>query len=130
MRRRPLRVALPAADDLHTGEGTRDKIALSLSSFLYCRSQDNYVAVYYVEKSSIKKQLLRGSLGKMLDSIEHPAIVRCHRSFVVNLHQVKAVKGGKKEIKLFLGHESIPVPVSRSFRAEVLDKLGEIKNLE
>ena len=109
------------------GDGTKDRIAVSLSNFQYLRAQDNYVAVHFVEQGNVNKQLLRASLSKLVNSIEHPAIVRCHRSYVINLANVRAVKGGKNDTVLYLEPADVSIPVSRSYRDAVLEGLHRLK---
>ena len=110
------------------GDGSKDKIALTVSAFLYARAQDNYVAVHFREQDNNSKQLIRTSMRKLADSIDHDAIVRCHRSYLVNLVHVNAVKGGKKDIVLYLDPGNIPVPVSKSYSEPIKDKLRQLKN--
>jgi len=96
------------------GQGSNDRIILSLNSFLYGQAQDNYVALYYQEKHSIQKFLIRSSLSRLIDSIDHPAIIRNHRSYMVNLFHITAVKGGSSELKLHLKEIKDVLPVSKS----------------
>ena len=35
------------------GQGSNDQITLSLTNFLYGKSQDNYVELYYIEKEQL-----------------------------------------------------------------------------
>jgi len=112
------------------GDGNKDKISLSVSAFMYVRAQDNYAAIHYQEQSKASKQLIRTSLGKLAGSIDHQAVMRCHRSYIVNLMHVNAVKGGKKEIVLYLGPADISIPVSKSYRDPIMDRLHEVKNMD
>ena len=111
------------------GDGNKDKIAISESTFLYAQSHDNYVAIFHLEQENVTKELIRASLSKLDQNISHPAIIRCHRSFLVNLRHVLAVKGGHKASVLYLGPGDISVPVSRSYREEVTARLEEVKNM-
>ncbi len=112
-----------------TGEGANDRIALAVSSFLFGRAQDNYVSIHYLEAGEDKKQLVRASLGGLLNGVEHPLVVRTHRSYIVNLYHVNAVKGGKKDLSLYLGPQAVPIPVSKTYRDDVMEKLRQLKIL-
>lgn len=110
------------------GQGSKDQITLSLGNFLYGKSQDNYVELYYLENEQLKKFLIRSSLQKLTKSINTFAIVRCQRSYMVNLLQVASVKGGNQELTLHIDHFNTTIPVSKSYVSSTLETLHEIKN--
>jgi DNA-binding LytR/AlgR family response regulator len=110
------------------GQGTKDCIRLSVTNFLFGKAQDNYVELYYQEQKSVKKFLLRASLKKLTESIANPAIQRSHRSYMVNLYHVNAVKGGQNELSLFLDPLDMPIPVSKTFKGAILKQLRILKN--
>ena len=110
------------------GQGSKDQIMLSLGNFRYGQAQDNYVELVYVENEELKKFLLRTSLSNLSDSLSNSVIVRCHRSYLVNLLQVHAVTGGSSEIKLHIKAVDAPIPVSKSYREATLQNLHKIKN--
>ena len=111
-----------------SGQGAKDHISLTLSTFLYGRAQENYVELYFIEQNSINKFLIRVSLRHLVESIEHQAILRCHRSFMVNLYHVNAVKGGQNEFSLYLEFIDQAIPVSKTYKESVLNHLRTIKN--
>ena len=110
------------------GQGSKDQITLSLVNFLYGKSQDNYVELYYLEKEQLKKFLIRSPLSNLSKSINNLVIVRCHRSYIVNLLQVTAVKGGNHEITLNIDPFDSTIPVSKSCQDSTLETLHKIKN--
>jgi len=110
------------------GKGSKDRISLSISNFLYGKAQDNYVELYYLENQLLQKFLIRVSLGKLIESIDYPALIRCHRSYMVNLYHVKAVKGSQNEISLYLNPFDKTIPVSRTFKKDVLNQLKIVKD--
>jgi len=110
------------------GQGSKDRITLSLANFLYGKSQDNYVELYYLEKEQLKKFLIRSPLSNLSKSINNLVIVRCHRSYIVNLLQVTAVKGGNYEITLNIDPFDSTIPVSKSYQDSTLETLHKIKN--
>mgnify|MGYP002335652397 CR=1 FL=1 len=108
------------------GQGNKDHITLASSIFLYGQAQDNYVELYYRKDEQLNKFLMRTSLSKLIASINHPSIVRCHRSYLVNLPQVEAIKGGTNDLELHLRATDIAVPVSKSYREEVITQLKSL----
>ena len=113
-----------------TGQGSKDQISLSSAIFLYGKAQDNYVELYYLEQEKLSKFLLRTSLSKLIASIDHPAIIRCHRSYMVNLLRVQAIKGGRNDIQLYLDAFDTAIPVSKSHREAVIQELRTLKQFD
>lgn len=112
------------------GSGSKDQITLSASNFLFGKAQDNYVELFYEEQNQMKKFLMRATLGNLISSINNKAIIRSHRSYIVNLHHVKTIKGGNRDIALYLDPFNSQVPVSKSFKNAVLEKLQNLKNFD
>jgi len=75
-------------------------------------------------EASVKKVLIhtKGQEIGYYDSIENladslpPHFIRCHRSFIVNKHMVKELRGAEMELGLINGER---VPFSRSYRNSV-----------
>ena len=110
------------------GKGSKDQIVLSSDSFLYGRAQDNYVELYYLEQDQLKKFLIRSTLRSLVQSVDATTISRCHRSYIVNLLHIKALKGGNQDITVYLHPLDTQIPVSRSYKEAVLTKLHGLKN--
>ncbi len=110
------------------GQGSKDQIKLTLFNFLYGKSQDNYVELYYLENRKIKKILLRSTLSNLFESINSVVIIRCHRSYIINLLNVSTVKGGNFEMTLNIDPFDVHIPVSKSYRESTLENLRKVKN--
>jgi DNA-binding LytR/AlgR family response regulator len=90
---------------------------LFLSDILWIEADDYYCKVQTAERD----YLVTKTLKKFVALLPPDApFMRCHRSYVVNLRKVTEIG----EIYLFVGEKT--VPVSRSRRAELLNRL---KNL-
>lgn len=112
---------------LFQGQGSNEHISLALEDFLYAKAQDNYVELYYVTNQTIQKELLRTTMSKVLKNLHSKWMYRCHRSYMINLFNVRSIKGGS-QTRLYLNHISQPIPVSSSFKEGLLETLKEIKN--
>lgn len=106
-----------------TAENEKDKIELLGEQLLYIESVDNYCSIVYTENGKIKKQLLRSSLKRLESQLVHEHILRCHRTFVVNLENVKNVEGNAAGYKLNFFDSIYSVPVSRNFGPLILERL-------
>lgn len=101
-------------------ENDKEQLHLKADEILYLTSADNYVEVNYMSKEKISKKLLRGTLLDAENQIDHPGIIRCHRSYIVNLHQVLAVDANAQGFELHLRGLEKTIPVSRSHKKDVL----------
>lgn len=104
-------------------ENDKDKIAIPASALLCIAASDNYCTVFYAESDKLHKVLLRSSLSRLETQISSPRIVRCHRSYLVNLDRVASVSGNAQGYKLHLDIDVEPVPVSRSYNAVIKEQM-------
>ena len=98
-----------------TAENEKDSLIVRMDNLLLIESADNYSEIVYLQNEKIKKTLLRGSLSRFEEQAHHPDVVRCHRSFVVNLRQVESISGNAQGYKLQLRNYSLPIPVARRY---------------
>ncbi len=96
-------------------ENEKDSLTLTTQSLLYIESADNYAEVVYWENEKKEKKLLRSSLSRIEEQIHAADIVRCHRSYIVNLHQVESINGNAQGYKLHLKNEVTTIPVARRY---------------
>lgn len=122
---RQMHVQWEAAPDrlIHfEGQGSGDRLSIAASDFRYAQAQDNYVALFYLRGGTLKKELLRATLAEILEQSGAADLIRCHRSYVVNLRQVRSFAGGNP-MELYLDRVETPIRVSRSYREAVLQRL-------
>ena len=93
----------------------RDSISLTLNDLLFVEAEDNYISVSYIEKEKLKKQLLRTTMKEVEKNLNSEFILRCHRSFIVNMNKVEKIIKDGHQIKLFIPELSVPIVVSRSY---------------
>lgn len=110
------------------GQGSGDRVVLRLADFLYARSQDNYVELHFLRSGKVDHLLIRTTLTGLADSLASDAVVRCHRSYLVNLYQVCAVHGGGNDIRLQLRNLDDPLPVSKTFNSDIMHALKKVRS--
>lgn len=108
-------------------ENEKDSIELSPESLYFIESSDNYSTVYFEKDGTppagkLHKELLRSSLTRLESQISSENIVRCHRSFIVNLDKVEKVTGNAQGYKLHLKSPELLVPVARKY-SEIVERL-------
>ena len=75
-----------------------------------------------MQENQLQKALLRSSLSHLETQLPGP-VVRCHRSYLVNLHQVGQVTGNAQGYRLHLHGGQAVVPVARRYAETVLGQL-------
>jgi hypothetical protein len=107
-----------------SSDNGKDQVAVALDDLLYLESQDNYVAVTWVEGTTRRASLIRSSLKRQEEILNEPLLMRCHRSYMVNLARVRGCRGNRHGLKLTLEGADRPLPVSRAWTGDILQKLG------
>ena len=130
--------AIPASGPQLTllAENEKDSLTFPVADLLYIESSDNYCTVVYLKADSSGtlqplKPLLRSSLSRLESQIyqSHTVqkpLVRCHRSFLVNLDRVERVTGNAQGYKLHLLGGQFQVPVARKYNDTLV---AELKSL-
>ncbi|QBF84236.1 LytTR family transcriptional regulator [Shewanella maritima] len=112
------------------GDNKAERLEISASQLVYIKAAENYCEVVYLlqydenpelqvsEKKAASQQsvLLRTSLTKLLE--QTPAdvkVMRCHRSYAVNVEQVTAYSGNAAGLSLQTDACDLSVPVSRRY---------------
>lgn len=104
-------------------DNEKDTLTLAPSDLLYIESSDNYCTVVYLKNGQPAKVLLRSSLSRMAGQINIAHIVKCHRSYVVNLDRVERVTGNAQGYKLHMLNGQFAVPVSRQYNDTLVAEL-------
>lgn len=102
------------------------RISLKRSDILYLQGSDNYVTVWYQAQDRVMKFMLRNTLRVMEDELKPESIIRCHRSWLVNMGRVKLIRREKEGLTLELdSNPPSTVPVSRTYMHSVLTAFGQ-----
>lgn len=96
-------------------ENEKDSLSIEANDLLFIESANNYSEVVFWQNDKREKKLLRSSLSRIEEQIQDADIVRCHRSFIVNLRQVENISGNAQGYKLQLKNEASVLPVARRY---------------
>ncbi len=107
-------------------ENGRDHLNLNSEELLYVKSQDNYSSIVIEKDGICKRILLRGSLTFFENQIQDNSIVRCQRSFLVNLNRVVKFSYNSKVGTLELGGVLEVIPVSKKYLAHIKTRKLEL----
>lgn len=94
----------------------KDSLAIKVNSLLFIRSANNYIEVFWKEGNIIKNQMVRCSMTNAEEVItDYKFVLKCHRSYIVNINYIDKVEGNSQGYKLFFENLVAPIPVSKSF---------------
>ncbi|WP_245891980.1 LytTR family DNA-binding domain-containing protein [Polaribacter glomeratus] len=98
------------------GEGNYEGLRLFFKDVVCIQSSDNYVEVFYLSGTELKKSLIRNKLSVLAD--EFPQLLRTHRSYLINPFHFSQWKTANSKLFVLLSHH-IEVPVSRTYQKDV-----------
>lgn len=99
-------------------------LTLPLSDFLYAEAQKNCVDIYFLREGHVEHQQLRTTLTSVLADANEKSIFQCHRSFIVNLSNIRSAHGNSNGYQLTVGDVHHTVPVSRSYVPKLRSFVG------
>ena len=103
------------------------QLSVAKENLLYIESADNYICIWYQKNEMLKKQLLRITMKDISEQLADTNVVRCHRSYMVNLDLVKVVRREKENLFLELGVAGLKeIPISKTYGENVLRRLVPI----
>ncbi len=105
------------------------KLAVTANAILYIEAADNYVNICYLNNDKLVRFPLRSSMRSIEQICEANNIVRCHRSYYVNLRKVRAIQKGPDGMFAELTYAAAPhIPVSVTYSETVTGKFSTLTN--
>lgn len=97
------------------------KLSAKPDTIYYIESADNYIIVHYMSAGKKEKLMIRNTLKNIEWRFHGTQLVRCHRSFIVNLNKVQMMKRQDNEVVLDFGEAHVaPIPVSKGYGEKVI----------
>jgi DNA-binding LytR/AlgR family response regulator len=111
----------PDSPDLIHIRDERDQVKFSVRKdvILYLESADNYVTIFYLHEGGVKKEMVRTSMKKMEILMVPRGLVRCHRSYMVNMENIHWIKKEGRSYMIKLNNSDTIIPVSRGYLSTV-----------
>lgn len=106
------------------GSSPNESLDLSTEHFLFARAQGNYVNITVEHEGKRKNVMIRctiASLENQLKPIE--SIVRCHRSYLVNLKMTTNILSINQSKRIELLNSDLLVPLSRAYYSHIKEML-------
>jgi len=105
-------------------ENRSEKIKLVTRQLILIQSADNYVEILFKEEDRIQKTLVRNTLNIEEQLKNNSHIIRCHRTFIVNIKYVTKLTGNYQGFRLKIPDLDTEVPVSRQYLLKVKEALN------
>ncbi len=100
------------------------RLSLRRENLLLIESADNYVCVYYINGDKPRKTMVRNTLSRVAEHLKGTRVVRCHRSYMVNLDHAKVLHRDKEGVFIELGMDGVPdIPISKTYAENVKEWL-------
>jgi hypothetical protein len=103
------------------------RLTIDINALYYLESENNYINVHYKHNDKILSYLLRCKTSTVEKSLEGSAMVRCHRSYIVNTSKIRFMSEEHRMHFVTFDDESIKrIPVSKSYYPTLLASLNTI----
>jgi signal transduction histidine kinase len=102
-----------------TAENQKDQFTIPMKLLVFIESDDNYISIHHLKNEQLTKMLFRKSLKSVQEDAKHPALIRCHRSYMVNLMHVEQLHGNRNKLEIHLTNVKESIPVSRQYIDDV-----------
>lgn len=96
------------------GTNKNERIEAMLSQILYIKAEDNYIILYLQQDDIIQMHMIRSTMKQIEQQINNDQFFKCHRSYIVNLHQIDNLSGNKNSTKAKIKNCDKLIPISRS----------------
>lgn len=91
-------------------------LEMPADQLFYIEAMQNYVSVCFTAEKNIQRTMIRNTIRQIEVQVAGTAIIRCHRSYLVNTNLIEQVEGNAQGLRLSLqGLPAIEIPVSRKY---------------
>jgi hypothetical protein len=106
-------------------ENGDNRLSVQLNDLLYLEANENYVTVHYLNQSQSERLLLRNSMKRLEQQLTEYPVIRCHRSYMVNINRIRLVKRTKSGMVIELS-TAVPIrlPVSETYKHSFSETLN------
>lgn len=103
-----------------------NKVSIEKDFIYYMVSQDNYVQIFYDLDGKMQSYMLRCKTQDLEQQFAGTSLVRCHRSYIVNIHKAAFFKHDKARAFITLSDPgATEIPVSKSYYSVISGLLSE-----
>jgi len=100
------------------GENENEILRLPPKALRYAKAQGNYVEVRHEKADGAASALLRATLADLGSQAGEEVLIRCHRSYLVNLNAARRIVSDASGMRIEF-HDGESIPVSRAHRSAI-----------
>ena len=90
----------------------------------YLEGADNYVIIHHLNDTKMERTMIRNTLKNLAWHFRNQGLIRCSRSYIVNIMKVQMLRKVDGEVMLDFGSNKIPpIAVSKGYMADVIEKM-------
>lgn len=105
-------------------ENKKEKLIFNINDLVYITSEGNYASFFIMKNAELKEKILRVTLAKISEDLkEYTTIIRCHKSYIVNINYINDILGNARGYLLKSDIITFEIPVSRSFSKQSLKSM-------
>jgi len=113
---------LPKTSMILTGENKNEILSIEKEELLYVRAVENYIEICFVDKNkSVISKIYRQTLSNVCQQL--PFLVKCHRSYLVNVNNIKDIIGNTQAAKITFLIGEKEIPLSKTYYKQIKEKL-------
>jgi len=100
------------------------RLSIKRENLLYIAAEDNYVCVSYLAGNNVKNIMVRNTLKRVAEQLDSDKIMRCHRSYLVNIDHIKVLRREKDGFYIEMGIDKVPdIPISKTYGEALTSKI-------
>lgn len=92
-------------------------VRISMHDITYIKSESEYLKIHLADNSSL---MVLMSIKRMVDLLPADKFIRIHRSYIVNMQQVKEIA----RMRVYMNHDNT-LPIGDSYKDEVMKYVNE-----
>ncbi|KAF5035759.1 Tetratricopeptide repeat protein [anaerobic digester metagenome] len=109
-------------------EKTSGKLSFIMDDFIAVEAQGNYCMFYLMRKNVVTRKLLHTTMKALEAQLSaFPQVIRCHKSFLINIHQISRVSGNSRGYSLHFTGDMDSIPVSRGYQKDVMQIIQQFR---
>jgi hypothetical protein len=104
-----------------------DDFFLDIRNLAFIKAEGNY-STFFLENSDDNTGIIkRISLKSVEEQLKiFPNILRCHRSYIINIDKIKNVSGNARNISVSFEIHDVAIPISRTKEKEILASIRHL----
>jgi hypothetical protein len=107
------------------------RLSVQHQDLLFLEAADNYVTIHYLQREKGQKFMVRNSMRTFESQFKDSSIIRCHRSYMVNLDKVRIIRKEKDGLHLEIdSNPTISLLVSKTYVPGVMEAFSRISPLD